>query len=154
MSIIKVATMQTRQPEPTRHSEYRLFPALAVIAVGVIFLMSNLGVKIPFLDSTNWWAWLILVGAFGPLTRAYDVYRARGKIDAEAAYSLLVAGAIALVAVMFLLGLDWQVWWPLFVILGGLFALVRQPYRRRRWQRRRYGPDATDDEHNDATFKR
>lgn len=143
--------MQTQQPEPKRHSEYRLFPAIAVIAVGVIFLMSNLGVNIPFLDSSNWWAWLILLAAFGPLSHAYDTYRTRGKIDAEAAYSLLVAGAIALVAVMFLLGLDWQVWWPLFVILGGLFALVRQPYRRRRWYRRRYGPDAADDD--DATFK-
>jgi membrane protein implicated in regulation of membrane protease activity len=57
----------------------------------------------------------------------------------------LVAGAIILVAVMFLLGLDWQVWWPLFVILGGLSTLVRKPYRSRYWTRRRSGRDDAGD---------
>lgn len=123
--------MQDQRREPKHHCGYRLVPAVAVIAVGVIFLMNNLGVKIPFLDSSNWWAWLILIAALGPLIRAYELFHARGKVDAEAAHSLLVAGAIILVAVMFLLNLDWQVWWPLFVILGGLFTLVRKPYRSR-----------------------
>lgn len=145
--------MQTQQPEPKRHSDYRLFPAVAVIAVGVIFLISNLGMKIPFLDSSNWWAWLILVGPFGPLTHAYYAYRARGTVDAEVLSSLLAGGAVILVAVMFLLGLDWGVWWPLFVILGGLFMLVRGPYRRRYRYRRGYGPESADDA-DDATFKR
>ena len=141
--------MQDQQPDPKHYYKYRLFPAVAVISVGVIFLMNNLGVKIPFLDSSNWWAWLILIAALGPLTRAYEVFRARGKVDAEAVYSLLVAGAIILVAVIFLLGLDWDVWWPLFVILGGLFTLVRKPYRSRYWHRRRRGCDDT----GDATFR-
>jgi hypothetical protein len=30
---------------------------------------------------------------------------------------------------MFLLELDWGTWWPLFVILGGLFALAPHPRR-------------------------
>ena len=109
---------------------------MAVITVGVILLMSNLGVKIPFLHSSNWWAWLILTAALAPLSRAFEVFRARGKVDAEAGHSLLSAGAIILVAVMFLRDLDWQVWWPLFVILGGLFTLVRKPYRNHFWNRR------------------
>lgn len=144
-----VAAMQDQQPESGHHHEYRLFPAAAVIAVGVIFLMSNLGVKIPFLDNSNWWAWLILIAALQPLARAYEVFRERGKVDAQAVYSLLVAAAIILVAAMFLLGLDWQVWWPLFVILGGLFTLVRKPCRSRYWHRRHRGyGDA-----GDATFR-
>ncbi len=124
--------MQDQQREPRNPCRYRLFPAIAVIAVGIIFLMQNLGLEVPFLDSRNWWAWLILLVALEPLIRAYRLVRASGRLDAEAAHSLLVAMAIGLVAVMFLLNLDWQVWWPLFVILGGLFALVRKPGSRQR----------------------
>jgi hypothetical protein len=142
--------MQDQQPEPKHPHEYRLFSAVTVITIGVIFLMRNLGVKVPFLDSSKWWAWLILTAALAPLTRAFEVFRARGKVDAEAIYSLLVAGAIILVAVMFLLGLDWQVWWPLFVILGGLFTLVRKPYQSHYWTRRRSGRDDA----SDATLRR
>lgn len=144
--------MQTQQPEPKRHNEYRLFPAVAVIAVGVIFLMNNLGLNIPFLDRSNWWAWLILIAALGPLTHAYSAYRARGTVDAEILGSLVSGGVLVLVAVMFLVGLDWSVWWPLFVIAGGLFMLVRGPYRRRYRHRRRYERENPDDA-DDATFK-
>ena len=47
---------------------------------------------------------------------------------------------------MFLFSLDWGVWWPLFVILGGLYTLV--PHRRRRgnggdWYRGHDSDDAT-----------
>lgn len=34
---------------------------------------------------------------------------------------------------MFLFNLDWGVWWPLFVILGGVYTLV--PWRRHRCYR-------------------
>ena len=127
-----IATMQDPQRETGEQCRYRLFPAIAVIAVGSIFLMQNLGLEIPFLGGGNWWAWLILLAALEPLMRAYRLVRARGSLSAEATHSLLVAMAIGLVAVMFLLNLDWQVWWPLFVILGGLFTLVRKPGRERR----------------------
>lgn len=119
--------MQTTQPRTTHHHEYRLLPAIAVIAIGIIFLMGNLGLEIPLLDSSNWWAWLILVGALAPLTHAFYTYRARGQASAEVFGSLLAGGGVILVAVIFLLGLDWQIWWPLFVILAGLFTLLRMP---------------------------
>lgn len=142
--------MQTQSNEPTRRYQYRIFPALVVVAIGVIFLIRNLGVEIPFLDIANWWAWFILIAALVPLFRAYETYRTRGRVDAEVGNSLLTAAAMLLVATMFLLGLDWKVWWPLFVILGGLFTLVRNPYRSRYGYRRRHAAQDTDD----ATFKR
>ncbi|MGH8184271.1 MAG: LiaF transmembrane domain-containing protein [Rhodanobacteraceae bacterium] len=118
--------------EPARPSpsalRWRVFPAVAIIAIGLLFLANNLGYNLVFLDHGNWWALIILLAAIAPLTRAWEVYRARGRVDAETAYFLLSAGAIVLVAVMFLANLDWAVWWPLFVILGGLYTLV--PYRR------------------------
>lgn len=121
---------------PSRRVEWRIFPAVIIVAVGVLFLLNNLGYRLDFLFHGNWWALFILLGACAPLTRAWEVFRARGSLDAEATYYLLSATAVVLVAVMFLAGLDWTVWWPLFVILGGLFTLVRRPHcqRNRDWQ--------------------
>jgi len=133
-------------PEPSNASpssfRWRLFPAVAIIAIGVLFLANNLGYNLAWFDHGNGWAVIILLAAFAPLTRAWEVYQARGRVDGEVAYCLLSAGAVVLVACMFLLNLDWGVWWPLFVILGGLYTLV--PHRRRcrddHWHR---GQDAS-----------
>ncbi len=137
--------MQTKSSDSTPRLEYRIFPALIVIAIGVIFLLRNLGVEIPFLEGSNWWAWFILVGAVAPLSRAYETWQARGRVDADVIYPLLMGVAVALVAVMFLLGLEWRVWWPLFVILGGLISLVRGPSHRRSGHRRRHASQDADD---------
>ncbi|MDE2280864.1 MAG: hypothetical protein KGK04_14915, partial [Xanthomonadaceae bacterium] len=93
-----------------------------------------LGVRIPFFNQANWWAWFILVGATWPLSRAWERYRAVGSVDAAVVHSLLNALAVVTVAMFFILGLSWAMWWPLFVIYGGLCMLVRDP-RRRRWDR-------------------
>jgi len=130
---------------PARPLRWRIFPAVAIIAIGVLFLLNNLGYDLAFLDQGNWWAVLILLAALAPLARAWEIYRARGRADAEVAHSTLCGIAVALVGVMFLLELDWGTWWPLFVILGGLFALA--PHRPR--DRHRY--DADD---HDASIKR
>ena len=108
-----------------RRYESRLFPALFVIALGVLFLLRNLGVGFDFFEFHNWWAWLILVAAVAPLSRAVELYRASGKFDGMVMHHLFVAGAVIVVAALFLLDLDWGRWWPLFVILGGLAMLVR-----------------------------
>jgi hypothetical protein len=131
----------TTRPAPDRHLRWRIFPAFAIIAIGVLFLLHNLGYNLAFLDQGNWWAVLILLAAFAPLTRGWEIYRTRGRVDAEVVHSLLCAAAVALVGVMFLLELDWGTWWPLFVILGGLFALAPHPQRS---DRHRYGGNEDD----------
>ena len=143
--------MRTQSNDPTPRYGYRIFPALVVIAIGVTFLLRNLGVELPFLDTRNWWAWFILIAAVAPLSRAYEAWRARGRVDAEVIYPLLTGSAVVLVAVMFLLGLEWRIWWPLFVIIGGLSILVRRPYYRRYGYRYRRRHSAQDSD--DATFK-
>ncbi|HEX7129622.1 MAG TPA: hypothetical protein VF217_06065 [Rhodanobacteraceae bacterium] len=115
----------TDETRPTRRYEYRLFPALFVIALGVLFLLRNLGIGYDFFEFHNWWAWLILVAAVAPLARAIELYRAGGHVDGGVVHHLFVAAAVAVVAVLFLLDLDWGRWWPLFVILGGLSMLAR-----------------------------
>ncbi|HET9834818.1 MAG TPA: hypothetical protein VFP88_00520 [Rhodanobacteraceae bacterium] len=119
------------EPRPARSYDYRLFPALFVIALGVLFLLRNLGYGFDFFEFHNWWAWLILVAAVAPLSRAIELYRASGRVDGLVIHHLFVAGAVATVAVLFLLDLDWGRWWPLFVILGGLSMLARGDRPRR-----------------------
>ena len=132
---------------PTRPMRWRIFPAVAIIAIGLLFLANNLGYNFAFLDRGNWWAVIILLAAFAPLTHAYERYRAGGSLDADVMYSLLSASGVALVGVLFLFQLDWRTWWPLFVILGGLFTLI--PHRRRCGNR--YGYEGKED---DATIER
>ena len=131
---------------PSHPLRWRIFPAIAIVAIGVLFLLNNLGYDLAFLDRGNWWAVLILLAACAPLTRAWEIYRERGRVDAAVMHSVLCAAAVALVGVMFLLELDWGTWWPLFVILAGLFALAPD---RRHDDRRRY-----DGNEDDASIKR
>ena len=109
----------------------RILPALLVVAMGLVFLGANLGVRIPFLDWANWWAWFILAGAAWPLSEAWARYRAVGRLDVAVAHSLFNALGIVIVAGIFILDLSWATWWPVFVIYGGLCMLVRDPRRRR-----------------------
>jgi hypothetical protein len=134
----------TPSVRPSARIRWRIFPAVAIIAIGVLFLLNNLGYRLAFLERGNWWAVLILLAAFAPLVRAWEIFHARGRFDAEAAHYALTASGIALVGVLFLFDLDWGTWWPLFVILGGLFTLAPQRCRRR------YGCGNGED---DATIK-
>lgn len=123
----------TEEPKNPHSFEYRLFPALIVIAVGVLFLLRNFGLNFDFFEFHNWWAWLVLAAALVPLSRAYELYRTNSRVDSAVAHHLFVAAAVAVVGILFLLDLDWGQWWPLFVILGGVSMLLRgRDYRRRR----------------------
>ena len=97
---------------------------LVVILVGVVFLLRNLGIPLPFLGLHNWWALFIVVGAIPLLAQAADSYRKSGRFDQAVLHSLLSALAVLLVAAMFLMNLEWEIWWPLFVIYGGLWVMV------------------------------
>lgn len=124
--------MPQESRDPTsRHHAWRIFPAVAIIAVGGLFLLDNLGYGLAFLDRGNWWAVFILVAALAPLSRAHEIWRTRGRFDAAVGHHVLSAAAVVLVAMMFLLQLDWAVWWPLFVILGGLYTLAPRSCRCR-----------------------
>lgn len=125
---------------PSHAMRWRIFPALAIIVIGLLFLANNLGYDLAFLDRGNGWAVIILLAAFAPLTHAYERYRASGRFDAEVMYSILSAAGVVLVGVLFLFRLDWGTWWPLFVILGGLFTLM--PQRRRNCHGYDSGSDA------------
>lgn len=110
----------------------RWVPAAVVIALGVLFLIANLGYRLPFLGYANWWAWFILIGAAWPLAEAAERYRRVGRLDGQVWHSLLSALSIAVVAVFFIAQLSWALWWPVFMILGGLYMLGGRRHRRDR----------------------
>jgi hypothetical protein len=96
---------------------------LAVVVIGGLLLARNLGFELFFLDFHNWWAFFILLAAIGPLQQAFSFYRKEG-LGAAVANSLVSAGAIVFIALMFLLDMSFGTWWPIFVIIGGLYMMT------------------------------
>ncbi|MCP4384714.1 MAG: hypothetical protein GY798_25425 [Hyphomicrobiales bacterium] len=102
---------------------------LILIGVGFVFLFQNLGYAIP----GNWWSLFVLVPAFFAFASAWRSYQRNGsKIDGATAGSLLTG--IVLVALtgvfMFDLDVDWNVVWPLILIVVGAIAVGRAYLRR------------------------
>jgi hypothetical protein len=96
----------------------------ALIALGIIFLLQNAGLDIPFLR--NWWALFILFPAVSSLTRAWQAYQSNGQRFTGPVSGSLTGGlALMLVAATFLFGLSWSLIWPIFLILAGLGALIK-----------------------------
>lgn len=96
---------------------------LAVVIIGGLLLAKNLGVDLFFLDFHNWWAFFILLAAIGPLQLAYRCYRREGA-DMAMWNALVTASAIIFVALIFLLDLSFGTWWPVFIIIGGLYMIT------------------------------
>ena len=96
---------------------------LAIVVIGGLLLARNLGFELFFLDFHNWWAFFILLAALGPLQQAVSFYRKEG-LGAAVANSLVSATAIVFIALMFLLDLSFGTWWPIFVIIGGLYMMT------------------------------
>lgn len=96
---------------------------LAVVIIGGLLLARNLGFELFFLDFHNWWAFFILLAAIGPLQLAYRCYQREG-VGAAMLNALVSAGAIIFVALVFLLGLSFGTWWPVFIIIGGLYMMT------------------------------
>ncbi|HVN54059.1 MAG TPA: hypothetical protein VMT46_06985 [Anaerolineaceae bacterium] len=87
-----------------------------LILIGLFFLLEQLG----RFTLHNWWALFILLPVFGSFGTAYTLLRRSGKFTAAVWGSLFTGLTILTVALIFLLGLSWSVYWPLFIILPGL----------------------------------
>lgn len=115
-----------RQERAERRSQRRTgggawIGGVALILLGLLFLLQNFGAF--YLE--NWWALFILIPAFAAFATAWNIYRNSGNRFPAAARGSLTTGAIlTLVALTFLLGLDFGLIWPFFLILGGLALLL------------------------------
>jgi hypothetical protein len=88
------------------------------ILIGLVFLANNFGIGFPIFGWHNWWALFILIGA------AVPAIRAMGVIDAQVVHWMVSALMVATVAQMFLLEVSFSVWWPIFLVIGGLSMLI------------------------------
>lgn len=109
----------------------RIVLGFVVVILGVLFLLQNFGVPLPFQSLQNWWALFILLGAVPPLSYAVARLQRTRRVDAGVLHGLMSAAVVVMVALIFLLDLSWDRWWPLFVIYGGLWMMVKG---ERRWR--------------------
>lgn len=111
----------------TRWLNLGVWCSLSLIGLGIGFLLQNL-------DAVNyrslfgdfqWWGIFILIPGIGALLNALLAYRSSGNQISWTSQSLLIAGAAAsCVAVLILLGLDWNLLTPLLLIVLGLALLL------------------------------
>jgi hypothetical protein len=95
---------------------------LILIALGGMFLMSNLGWEVPI---SNWWALFILIPAVGALSAAGRMYSAAGnRLTAPARGSLLVGLVLTLVTITFLFDLSWTFLGPILIIGVGIAIIL------------------------------
>lgn len=116
------ANTSTQKPK-TRTSNWPL--GLAIVLIGGVLLARNMGVDLFFLNLHNWWALFILVLAIGPLQQAYVALRREG-LGLPVANSLVSAASIIFVALIFLLDLSFFLWWPVFLIMAGLYVMTNR----------------------------
>jgi hypothetical protein len=95
---------------------------LSIVVIGGLLLARNLGVDLFFLHFHNWWAFFILLAAISPLQQAFSFYRKNG-MGAPVLNSLASAGAIVFISLIFLLDLSFSTWWPVFIILCGVYVM-------------------------------
>jgi hypothetical protein len=96
-----------------------------LILIGLVLLLSNLGVTSTFLE--NWWALFILIPAFGAFAGAYRSYRDSGRFTGASVGGLVGGLMLTLVALTFLFGLDWRLMGPVLLIglgVGGLLTAL------------------------------
>lgn len=99
-----------------------------LILLGGIFLLQNTGLIESF---DNWWALFILIPAVGSFATAWRMYQQAGQRWTPVATGPLVGGLVlSSLTAMFLFGLDIGMWWPLFLIAGGIATLLSV----RQWQ--------------------
>jgi hypothetical protein len=105
-----------------------LVGAIVLIAIGVIFLLQNLGYSLP----GNWWAIFLFIPAAYSLLDAWKSYRSAGGEITMAAVGPLIGGLVLLaLGLVFLFDLDfnWGVILPGLLIALGLAALARRYWR-------------------------
>ncbi|MEZ4642065.1 MAG: hypothetical protein R3E31_04880 [Chloroflexota bacterium] len=96
------------------------FPGVVLIAIGAIFLLHEItGFRID-----NWWALFILIPAFSNFGQAFRSYQQNGRFTHSARGSLTGGLILTLIASAFLFNLNWGLIWPMFLIIGGLSALM------------------------------
>jgi len=111
---------ESRQGRRTRRGGAWIGGAI-LIGLGLYFLAQNF----LSINLNNWWALFILIPAAGAFSNAWNDYQdAGGRLTRPARGSLLGGFVLTLVAVTFLLNLNWGLVGPLLLILAGVGLLL------------------------------
>lgn len=95
---------------------------LILVAIGIIFLLQNAGITIL---TGNWWALFILIPAIGSGVAAWGMFqRAGGRFTPAMSGALTGFLMLTFLTVMFFFDLSWSLWWPVFIIIAGVSALL------------------------------
>ncbi len=105
-----------------RHGGGGLFVGLALIGLGVIFLLQSAFGLEPI---RNWWALFIFIPAVSNLSCGWNAYRSSGSLAEGMENGLTTGILLSAVALIFLLGLGFGRWWPALLILLGLSLLLK-----------------------------
>jgi hypothetical protein len=124
--------MNDSPTEERRHRERSPFRNIwwgaALILVGIAFLPRNMNI-VSF--DNEWWALFILIPVGGAFITAWQRYQQAGQITAQVVGSCVGGCVLLFVTAMFFFHLNWSVLWPVFLILGGLGALLSSMVARR-----------------------
>lgn len=104
------------------HSSGWVF-GLVIVFIGALLLARNLGINLTIFEYDNWWAIFILLAALGPLSRALRLL-VQGGWSMNVANALVSTGAIVMLGLILLWDLSIWVWWPVFLIVGGLYMIT------------------------------
>jgi hypothetical protein len=88
-----------------------------LILLGVAFMLERSGV---FVLTGNWWSVFIYLAAGASFLNMWRAYRARGDFGPAAGGSLTWGLVLTVIATIFLLDLEWNMWWPTILIAVGV----------------------------------
>lgn len=93
---------------------------VVLILLGLYFLLQNF----TNFELQNWWALFILIPAVSSFANAWNGYRESDNQLTSAVTRPLLSGTIlTFIAAIFLFGIDFGIFWPVLIILGGLMIL-------------------------------
>jgi hypothetical protein len=95
------------------------FVGASLILIGIIYLLQDLGITYP----TNWWALFILIPALWAFFMAWESFQENQRITWRTIRSFTLGILAAILTIAYLMNLDVVIYWPLLLILAGLFFL-------------------------------
>lgn len=113
--------IQTPAPAKPKKKSSGIVWGFILIIGGIILFTQQLGMLGP---RYNWWALFILVPALASFGGAFTALQQTGKFNAAVRGGLGGGIVLLTLALMFLFGLDWAVWWPLMVLAGGVSVFL------------------------------
>ena len=108
------------QPASSMASPKNWVGGVILIAIGLIFLFTNLS----GFHLNNWWALFILIPAISNFASAWDNYRKNGRLTKSGRGSITGGLILSLIAFTFIFEWSWGIIWPVFLIIGGIGALL------------------------------